>query len=174
MGKRVSWNIPGDAHELTFSCYRRQMLMDDDALKERFVQHLFSVKQDLGLELLAFVVMPNHCHILLWSEALEVSQVLSKMKGPFAFQVLREWKEVADPRLELCRVKERDFRFWQHGGGYDRNFNQSQSVRNSINYIHQNPVKSGFVESASDWRWSSARAYEGEQWEEMVDLWIGD
>ena len=32
-----------------------------------------------------------------------------------------------------------------------------------INYIHQNPVKRGYVDDASHWRYSSARNYAGEK-----------
>jgi hypothetical protein len=32
-----------------------------------------------------------------------------------------------------------------------------------INYIHQNPVKRGYVYDASHWRYSSARNYAGEK-----------
>lgn len=31
-----------------------------------------------------------------------------------------------------------------------------------INYIHQNPVKRGYVDEAKHWRYSSARDYENE------------
>jgi hypothetical protein len=30
-----------------------------------------------------------------------------------------------------------------------------------VNYIHQNPVRAGFVERATDYRWSSARTWQG-------------
>jgi len=30
-----------------------------------------------------------------------------------------------------------------------------------INYIHQNPVKRGYVDDATHWRYNSARDYEG-------------
>ncbi|MDD3774461.1 MAG: hypothetical protein PHV08_00725 [Sulfurovaceae bacterium] len=32
---------------------------------------------------------------------------------------------------------------------------------NKINYIHNNPVKRGYVDEAMHWRYSSARDYEG-------------
>ncbi len=31
-----------------------------------------------------------------------------------------------------------------------------------LDYIHQNPVKRGYVDTACDWRYSSARNYQGE------------
>ena len=30
-----------------------------------------------------------------------------------------------------------------------------------LNYIHQNPVRAGLVENAKDYRWSSARLWQG-------------
>ncbi len=33
--------------------------------------------------------------------------------------------------------------------------------KEKVNYIHQNPVRAGLVESATDYRWSSARIWQG-------------
>ena len=52
-------------------------------------------------------------------------------------------------------------RFWQRGGGYDRNIWSSKEMEEKVVYIHRNPVKRGLVEQAADWEWSSARWYNG-------------
>ncbi len=33
-----------------------------------------------------------------------------------------------------------------------------------INYIHNNPIKRGYVDEAKHWRYSSVRNYEGVSW----------
>ena len=48
------------------------------------------------------------------------------------------------------------YRFWQDGGGYDRNYVTPVEIRKQIDYIHNNPVRRGLVENAVDYRWSSA------------------
>ena len=48
------------------------------------------------------------------------------------------------------------FRFWQRGGGYDRNMTDRKAIHSSIQYIEANPVRSGLVEKPEDWKWSSA------------------
>ena len=53
------------------------------------------------------------------------------------------------------------FRFWQPGGGYDSNLSKSKTIRETIDYIHANPVRRGLVERPADWKWSSAAVYEG-------------
>jgi putative transposase len=52
-------------------------------------------------------------------------------------------------------------RFWQPGGGYDRNITSTEALRAVIEYIHANPVRRGLVARAEDWEWSSARWYAG-------------
>jgi putative transposase len=52
-------------------------------------------------------------------------------------------------------------RFWQPGGGYDRNITSTEALRAMIDYIHANPVRRGLVARPEDWEWSSARWYAG-------------
>src|SRR5712692_7397102 len=66
----------------------------------------------------------------------------------------------------LARVTVREgrrlrHRFWQPGGGYDRNITSSAALRAMIDYIPANPVRRGLVARAEDWEWSSARWYAG-------------
>src|SRR5690606_22255239 len=50
-------------------------------------------------------------------------------------------------------------RFWQRGGGYDRNIFTPEAVRSEIAYIHANPVRGGLCARPEDWEWSSAREH---------------
>ena len=51
------------------------------------------------------------------------------------------------------------FRFWQPGGGYDRNIKDEATLKKMIEYIHNNPVRKAFVEDSTKWKWSSASFY---------------
>ena len=48
-------------------------------------------------------------------------------------------------------------RFWQRGGGYNRNITSTEALHAVIEYIHANPVRRGLVASAEAWE-CSARA----------------
>ena len=50
-------------------------------------------------------------------------------------------------------------RFWQPGGGYDRNITRTVALRSMIEYLHANPVRRGLVAKAEDWEWSSVHWY---------------
>ena len=56
---------------------------------------------------------------------------------------------------------EMHYRFWQRGGGYDRNVFEPATVYSQIEYMHNNPVRRGLCEQAEDWLWSSAADYAG-------------
>ncbi|RGP39575.1 hypothetical protein BPTFM16_02779 [Altererythrobacter insulae] len=56
---------------------------------------------------------------------------------------------------------ERAYQFWQEGC-HPELIQSDDMMRQKIEYIHQNPVKRGYVDQAKHWRYSSARDYEGE------------
>ena len=51
------------------------------------------------------------------------------------------------------------YRFWQRGGGYDRNLTETGTVFAEIAYIHANPIRRKLCERPTDWPWSSASEY---------------
>ena len=53
-------------------------------------------------------------------------------------------------------VRRPKYRFWQDGGGYDRNYWEPVAIRDQLAYIHANPVRRGIVKQPEDWYWSSA------------------
>ena len=54
------------------------------------------------------------------------------------------------------------FRFWQRGGGYDRNITTHEEIVEKINDMHNNPVTRQLCDTPLDWIWSSARRYSGD------------
>ena len=55
----------------------------------------------------------------------------------------------------------RSLRFWQRGGGFDRNLWSARHIWETIDYIHANPVRRGLCDSDCDWHFSSAGIYLG-------------
>ena len=55
---------------------------------------------------------------------------------------------------------ETQYQFWQEGV-HPELLQSEDMVRQKINYIHQNPVKRGYVDLPEHWRYSSARDYIG-------------
>jgi len=50
------------------------------------------------------------------------------------------------------------FRFWQTGGGFDRNLWNASAIHSAIKYLEHNPVHAKLVTKAEEWQWSSAHS----------------
>jgi putative transposase len=164
---RASWNEPGHAHELTFSCRNRWPLLSKDRTRNWLIQALDRARRRHHFDLWAYVIMPEHVHVLLFPRKsdYEISGILRAIKQPVANQAMAYLRKHDPAWLERLRVVGGDgrsmHRFWLQGGGYDRNVHQPETAWKCVLYLHANPVRRGLCHAPTDWAWSSARWYEG-------------
>jgi len=117
-------------------------------------------------ELIAFVYMPEHVHLLILPRNADtrMGNVLYAIKRPVSFRIKRLLEAARDPLLVQLTIRERPgkstFRYWQEGGGYDRNITQLDTLGAVADYIHLNPVRRGLCHYPEDWKWSSFHYYE--------------
>jgi putative transposase len=160
------YNEPGHAHSLTFSCFRQRPFLSKDTARRWLVEAIDRARQKRAFDLWAYVIMPEHVHLLVWPREPQysVSQFLTSVKRPVTLKALSHVRKSA-PAF-LSRMEDRQpggrlhYRFWQRGGGYDHNLTEPQTVWAEIDYIHANPVRRGLCRTAIAWRWSSAAEYE--------------
>ena len=133
-------------HELTFSCFQRRPLLANDDFKKIFAATLNSACLEERFQLIAFVFMPEHVHLLVRPQTSDarVSRLLARSKQPASKQV-REILERHDAELwKELTVHERPgklcFRLWQEGAGFDRNLFSPKAISKSIDYVHTNAV----------------------------------
>ena len=163
------FNEPGHTHELTFSCYQRLPLLSRDRTRWWLIEALRNARQRMQFDIWAYVIMPEHVHILLRPRApsYDIARILSSIKGPVGRKAITYLEVRAPAFLEKLTVVRHDGacerRFWQAGGGYDRNVVEVTTALKIIEYIHLNPVRRGLVERPEDWPWSSARWYAGQR-----------
>ena len=176
--KRVKHHhSPGDFHELTFSTYRRLPLFTNDLWRTELSRCIDEANQKHCFELIAFVYMPEHVHLLVFPLVLQpdFGEYLADVKQPLSGFVHRRLQDAKSPLLNTLMIRERpgkhSFRFWQEGPGFDRNLFTLKAIEASIDYIHLNPVRRKLCHRAADFRWSSARHYlsepTGQQFEEL-------
>lgn len=55
---------------------------------------------------------------------------------------------------------ESDYQIWEEGS-HPQLIETEAVMRQKLDYIHQNPVKRGYVDLPEHWRYSSARNYAG-------------
>jgi putative transposase len=163
---RHTFDVPGHAHELTFSCYRGLALLGRDRTRRWMIESLVRAREHGLCALWAYVIMPEHVHVLLRPATdITVAQMLKAIKQPVsrrAMDHLRQYSPTWLDKLVVARPSGRaEHRFWQQGGGYDRNIIDPKAALAVIDYLHANPVRRGLVARATDWPWSSVRWYAG-------------
>ena len=95
-------------------------------------------------QLHAWIVMPNHVHVLMTPEPeFELGDILHSWKSYSANQ--------------CNKLLGRTGPFWQKEG-FDRAIRNERHYQNSLIYIENNPVKAGLCKTPEDWPWSSAAA----------------
>jgi putative transposase len=67
------FNQRGDAHFLTFTCYKRQPFLIKDRSKQWLLESLLYARHKHNFHLWAYVIMPEHVHLLLWPTTPEYS-----------------------------------------------------------------------------------------------------
>ena len=148
--------------ELTFTCFRRYRFLSRDRTRRWLVEAMAKHRKEWPIDIWACVAMPEHVHLLVAPRrgGVEVGRFAGRIKEEGARkgiswleQHARRWL----PRITVVEGQRTRRRFWQPGGGYDRNIDESRTLVSVINYVHANPVRRGLVERPEDWEWSSAR-----------------
>lgn len=90
----------------------------------------------------AYVVMPNHVHVLLEPQT-ELRRIMQGIKGTSSRRANTILKRVGQP-------------FWQDES-FDRWIRDENEFLRIRHYILQNPIKAKLTKRAEDWPWSSAQ-----------------
>jgi putative transposase len=162
---RRRFDEQGHARELTFSCYRGYPFLNRERTRLWFLEELESARRRWSFDLWAYVLMPEHVHLLIHPRAeLKAGKIAGQIKESVARRAIAHITANAPhwlPRITVVEGERLRRRFWQPGGGYDRNVVEPATVHEMVEYIHANPVRRGLVASAEQWQWSSARWYAG-------------
>ena len=159
-------NETGHAHALTFSCFRRQPFLNKDRSRLWLVDAIERARERHLFDLWAWVIMPEHAHILICPREREysISSILTTIKQSVAKRSMLYVRQRAPAFLAKMEDRQPNgnvsHRFWQRGGGYNRNVFDAAVIWAEIAYFHANPVRRGLCERPLDWEWSSAREAE--------------
>ena len=131
----------GHLHFVTFSCYHRLAYLNTPGTRDLFEDALQKTHRRYQFDVLGYVVMPEHVHLLLSEPGTEL---LAAALQALKLSVVRR-----------CRRRP----FWQPRY-YDFNVFTEDKRTEKLGYIHWNPLRRGLVDKPEDWRWSSWRYYQ--------------
>ena len=126
-------------------------------------------QKEKGLEVYGYCIMSSHIHLIIGSEYGVLPDIVRDFKAYTSRHIRKaieghsgesrkEWMLWMMKRAGIKNERNKDWQFWQQHN-HPIELNNYEIALQRLNYIHNNPVISGFVDKAEEWVHSSAGDY---------------
>ncbi|MFT6334534.1 MAG: REP element-mobilizing transposase RayT [Halioglobus sp.] len=140
--------------------------------RDIIIDSLKYCQKEKGLVVYAYVIMTNHLHLVVSAkDGFVLSDIIRDFKKFTAKAIIRHINthNIESRREWMMRIFKYHAKFNKRNTTYQlwTQYNHPTELISpkwfgqKVNYIHQNPVKAGFVDEAQEWIYSSARNYLG-------------
>src|SRR5438105_14678695 len=149
-------NLPGALHFVTGAVRDRLPIFQQQAACQAFLEECQRLRNESECKLIAFVVMPDHFHLIVnprdgkireWTGALKslsANRLIEMAPGRF----LKRETDADGCRHQVWQESFKALPLWS-----------DWMIWQKINYIHANPLRAGIAKSAKDYPWSSFRSF---------------
>ncbi len=154
MARQPRLTVPGYPHHVIQRGNDRQLIVRDDADRERLLHLLHEHAVQFKVAVHAYVLMDNHFHVLLTPETAEgIPQMMQGVGRSYVRYFNRKY--------------ERSGTLWE--GRYRSSLIETDRyLLACMVYIDLNPVRAGLVSDPADYPWSSHRHCIGQRIDKMV------
>ena len=164
---------PGDdaiAHFVTFTVVGWVDVFSRELYKEILINSLNFCIENKGLKLHAWVLMTNHCHLIISTATNRIEYLVRDIKKFTSKQIIqaisennkesrREWMLNLFRYAASNNSNNKEYQFWKQDY-HPIELSSVNLLRQRMDYLHENPVRSGLVWEASGYKYSSAVDYQ--------------
>lgn len=168
MSRKYKFHNPEGAYFITFSVVGWIDLFTRMVYADLIIGSLDYCRKNKGMSIFGYCIMPSHIHLIFRAEEGNPSDLIRDFKGFTSRKLLREIKENSqesrDWLLKMFETSKTSIsganknQLWQHHNNPLEIWSLSV-FKQKLDYIHDNPIKAGFVDNSWDWRYSSAKNY---------------
>lgn len=126
-------------------------------------------RKNKGMEIYGYCIMPSHIHLIFRSSNADPSGLIRDFKGFTSRKIMKaiveneqesrkEWMLWMFERAGKKNSNVKQRQFWQQNNKPIEIWSL-KVFEQKLNYVHYNPVQTGFVTDPIDWKYSSARNY---------------
>ena len=147
-----------------------------DEYRNVFLESVLYCQKNKGLEVYAWCIMTSHIHMILGTSGEnKLENIIRDLKSftsrsirkllegnEKVWESRREWMYIMMHQAGINNGNNKDFQFWQQHN-HPIELSTNNLLDQKLNYIHNNPVEAGFVESPEMWQYSSAKDYYGNE-----------
>ncbi len=139
MSKLRRYYSQGNIYFVTIVTFNRSNILDNH--QELFLESMKHFKNVMNFKIIAYVILPNHIHLLIDPKQNNLSIIIQKIKLSFhkKYNYFRN-----TPVKKIWQS-----RFWDHV------IRNESDLANHFDYIHYNPVKHRYVHKPIEWKYSS-------------------
>jgi putative transposase len=143
MASNCRIQVEGYTYFITNLTYRRQRFLSDNI--DLFWNAVEAAKQKTLFDMTAWVILPDHFHLLIYFDKGNISNIMKGIKLAFSAHFRKRQGLTAG-------------RTWQNGF-WDHIIRTEEDLKRHLDYIHFNPVKHGLVRRAVDYPYSSIHLF---------------
>jgi putative transposase len=133
---------------------------------ESIIESIKYCQKNKGIKLHGYVIMPNHAHYIFSVEEPERLSNIMRDFNRFTSQkittLLREMHKLETLKIfqkeALFDMRGNRYKVWQDGF-HPTAIDTGEFFQQKLDYLHENPVRKGYVERPEYWSYSSARNY---------------
>lgn len=138
------------------------------------IESLSYCQKEKGLVLHAWCIMTNHIHLIISAkEGYDLADIIRDMKKYTSKQLIKvirenpkesrkKWMLDIFHKAGEYNSNNKYYQFWRQDNRPIEIYSNTV-IDQKLNYLHNNPVKAGFVENPEDYVYSSAKDYAGEK-----------
>ncbi len=171
MSRKYKFRDQSQPYFVTLSVVNWIDVFTRDNYKECIIQSLRFCQENKGLIVYAWCIMTNHIHLIIGTNDQPMQNILRDFKTFTSKQlkvIIQQYygESIKEWMMNLFKIagtkngNNRTWQFWQQHN-HPIELWDSYMVNQKLNYLHENPVKGGFVKEPKDWVWSSAIDYYG-------------
>ena len=146
MARKPRVQFPGAFYHVLIRGNRQESIFFDNTDRRQYLRRLNEAQQRFGFTLYAYVLMPNHVHLLLETGDIVLSRIMQWLGTTYTQYFNRRHRKVGHLfqgryKAILC--------------------DKDSYLLTLVRYLHLNPVRAGLVKDPARYRWSSHCAYLG-------------
>ncbi|MBC7552575.1 MAG: transposase [Taibaiella sp.] len=172
MARKYKIHDQQELYFVTFTVVNWIDVFTRDAYRQIFLNSVKYCQQNKGLNVGAWVIMINHIHMIIGTNGdNKLQDIIRDLKSFVSRQMRltieqnseesrRGWIIWMLKRAGMANSKNNNFQFWIQDN-HPIQLSTGEMLLERLNYIHNNPVKAGFVAQPDHWLYSSAHDYCG-------------
>ena len=169
MSRKYKFKNEEGAYFISFAIVNWIDVFTRDIYFSCIVESLDFCRKNKGMEIYGYCVMPSHIHLIFRSSNNNPSGLIRDVKGFTSKKMInlirdntqesrKEWLLWMLERAGKKNSNLTKYQFWQQNN-HPIEIWTLKVFEQKLNYVHQNPVQTGFVTDPIDYKYSSARNY---------------